>query len=60
MQNRIHEIYSLDISTIEGITQLKYWLYDHLEDSEYGGVACFYAGSPWNYVYLPQDSPESV
>lgn len=58
MLNRIEEVYSIKVNTIEGINTLKYWLCDHLESAESGGVACFYAGSPWNLSILPDDSPE--
>jgi len=59
MFNRIEDVYSIDVSTEEGINTLKYWLYDHLEGEETGGVASFYAASPWNLTTLPNDSPEA-
>ncbi len=59
MLNRIDEVYYIDVGTIEGINTLKYWLYDHLEDHDHGGVASFYSYSAWNYTFLPEDSPEA-
>jgi hypothetical protein len=50
MQNRINDVYGIDIGTPEGLDVLKHWLFDHLEDSEYGGLAFFYA----NHVYDPE------
>jgi hypothetical protein len=43
MKNRISESYRIDLSTAEGIKTLKYWLFDHLDGSKYGGVAIFYS-----------------
>ena len=59
MLNRIGEVYSIDVSTEDGINILKYWLFDHLEGEETGGVASFYAASPWNLTTLPNGSPEA-
>ena len=59
MFNRIREVYYIDVSTEEGVNTLKYWLFDHLEGEETGGVASFYAASPWNYTLLPDSSPEA-
>ncbi len=59
MNNRIDEVYAIDVNTSEGIETLKYWLYDHLEGDETGGVASFYAASPYNLKTLPESSPEA-
>ncbi|MCB2207706.1 MAG: T9SS type A sorting domain-containing protein [Bacteroidetes bacterium] len=59
MHNRIEEVYFIDVSTAEGIETLKYWIYDHLEGAEIGGVASFYAASPYNMKSLPENSPEA-
>jgi hypothetical protein len=58
MNNRIAEVYSIDISTIEGINTLKYWLYDHLEGDTCGGIASFYTYSAWGSSTLPSGTPE--
>ena len=57
MQNRIKDVYTIDVSTQEGLTTLKYWLLDHLNGSEYGGVANFYLGNSWS-SHLPPESPD--
>lgn len=59
MHNRIEEVYFIDVSTAEGIETLKYWLFDHLEGAESGGVASFYAASPYNMKTLAENSPEA-
>jgi PKD repeat protein len=59
MHNRIEGVYKIDVSTPEGLETLKHWLHNHLDGSETGGVASFYANSPWNLQYLPQNTPES-
>ncbi len=57
MKNRLSESYRIDVSTIEGIQTLKYWLYDHLDGSTYGGVATFYSNGALGSV-LPNGTPE--
>lgn len=58
MKNRIREVYSIDVSTPEGLLTLKHWLNDHMDGSDHGGVASFYFffGYPMS---LPDDSPEA-
>lgn len=41
MQNRVEDIYSIDVSTEQGLQTLKHWLYDHLGEYQPGGVANF-------------------
>lgn len=41
MKNRVEEIYSIDVSTEQGLQTLKHWLFDHLGDYQPGGVANF-------------------
>ncbi len=59
MSNRIREVYQIRVNTEEGLLQLKQWLHNHLDGSDVGGVASFYANSPWNMKTLPEDSPEA-
>lgn len=59
MKHRIRQVYQLDVGTPEGLNILKHWLHDHNEGSEVGGVASFYANSPWAYKFLPPQSPDS-
>ena len=42
--NRIDELFSIDVSTVEGIETLKHWMYDHLEGADAGGIVSFAAG----------------
>ncbi|MCK5342429.1 MAG: hypothetical protein KAR20_03445, partial [Candidatus Heimdallarchaeota archaeon] len=39
MTNRLHDFYSIDISTPEGIEIIKHWLVHHMNEDETGGVA---------------------
>jgi len=58
MSNRIAEVYQIDVSTEEGILTAKHWLHNHLENSDIGGVANFYANSPSASNTLPSGTPE--
>jgi hypothetical protein len=58
MFNRINGAYSINTTTEEGLQTLKQWLYDHHEGSPYGGVASFYANSPYNARKLDDATPE--
>jgi hypothetical protein len=53
MFNRINFMRSIRVDSPEGLQTLKYWLTDHLEGSEVGGVANLYG----KYFHLP---PETV
>ena len=62
MQNRIHNVYSLPVDSPEGIQTLKQYLFDHLDGSSTGGVACFTASSPTmvgGATLLPEGTPEA-
>jgi len=58
MHNRLGDIYSIPVNTIEGILTLKNYLNDHLDGSEIGGIASFSAASPWNKKILAAGTPE--
>lgn len=58
MKNRIEGLYGIDVSNPDGLLTLKHWLFDHLEESDEGGVANFYAGIIFPY-HLPQGTPEA-
>lgn len=58
MFNRINGAYSIYTGDAEGIMTLKQWLFNHLEGSPYGGVASFYANTPWNAHILNDTTPE--
>ncbi|RLD45426.1 MAG: hypothetical protein DRI89_01155 [Bacteroidetes bacterium] len=59
MQNRVEEVFYIDVRNPEGLMTLKHWLNDHLNDSEFGGVASFYASSPYALRAIPPESPEA-
>ena len=42
--NRVSEIFSIDVSTPEGLETLKHWMYDHLEGNDDGSIVNFAAG----------------
>ena len=58
MSNRVKEIYSIHTGTEEGILALKHWLYNHMGEQAHGGVASFYACSPWSIDVLNDTTPE--
>ena len=41
MSNHIKQVYAIDVNGNDGITTLKNYLYDHLDGSPTGGIACF-------------------
>lgn len=57
MFNKIENVYALDVGEEEGLQALKYYLYDHLEGSEYGGVVNFYTDLA-SFTSLPTGTPE--
>jgi len=58
MGNRINAISQIQAGTEEGLQILKYWLYDHLENAEHGGIASFYAQHLSVNQTLPPGTPE--
>ncbi len=59
MQNRLTDLYSIKLNTIEGIQTLKNWLYDHGDGSSHGGLACFYAQYVSPTTVLPEGTPQA-
>lgn len=59
MHNRISEAYQIDVSAAEGVMTLKHWIHDHLNGSDAGGVASFYAACPYGMPTLPPGTPEA-
>jgi hypothetical protein len=59
MHNRISGVNSIHVSTPEGLLVLKHWLHNHLDGSNVGGVANFYAGMPYDPPLLPNGTPEA-
>ena len=59
MHNRLNNFYKINVVTPEGLETLKHWLNDHLDDSEFGGVANFMCGSGGEQSrFLPSGTPE--
>ncbi len=58
MLNRLSDIYSIYIGDPDGLTTLKHWLHDHMEGSQFGGLANFYTDY-YNYDFLPSNTPEA-
>lgn len=59
MLNRVKDVFYIDVKTPEGVLTLKHWLNDHLNGSEFGGVASFYAHAPYDMRILDEDTPEA-
>ena len=60
MENRVDDIFVIDVSTEEGLEALKYWFYEHGNEEESGGLVCYAAGvSDLEYYLLPEESPFS-
>ncbi len=58
MFNRLSDVNSIYVGDPDGVDVLKYWLYDHMEGSPYGGLANFYTDY-YNYQHLPENTPEA-
>ena len=59
MHNRVRDVYSIKVNTIEGLQTLKNWIYDHGNGSTAGGVGCFYATYIHPPVVLPPGTTEA-
>jgi hypothetical protein len=59
MTNRINEAYQIRCGTSEELITLKHWLSDHLEGSDVGGVASYYAQYAAVSDQLPAGTPEA-
>ncbi|MBC8487132.1 MAG: T9SS type A sorting domain-containing protein [Bacteroidetes bacterium] len=57
MNNRISDVYSIYVGDSNGLITLKYWLFDHLNGSEYGSLANFYTDY-YTHTFLPPGTPE--
>ena len=57
MQNRLSDVYSIYTGNEEGINTVKYWLHDHLNGSQYGGLANFYTDL-YDFTHLLPGTPE--
>ena len=59
MHNRITDVYSISLSTADGINTLKSWIYNHMNASAPGGVAHFYSQYGAVTTQLPTGTPEA-
>jgi len=61
MDNRMLEISTIDVSTVEGLETLKQWMFDRLDGSPSGGLANFSAGVSDVFAmnYLPNGTPNA-
>lgn len=59
MQNRVADVYKIDLTTEEGINTIRNWIHNHLDGSEVGGVANFYTNAPYGMSTLPSGTPEA-
>ena len=59
MHNRINNAYQIQAGTPEGLLTLKHWLHSHLEGSDIGGIASFYAQHMSANQTLPNGTPEA-
>jgi len=57
MLNKIDNYYSISVADEEGLLTLKHWLNDHLNGSDYGGLANFYTDL-LGVNLLPEGTPE--
>ncbi len=49
MTNRLQDYFAVNVSTPEGLETLKSWLFNHLDDSDVGGIVTFSAGVSDNF-----------
>ncbi|NTW25141.1 MAG: T9SS type A sorting domain-containing protein [Lentimicrobium sp.] len=61
MNNRMLEVLTIDVSSVEGLQTLKQWMYDRLDGSPSGGLANFSAGvsDVFSMSYLPAGTPNA-
>ena len=61
MSNHLKQVYSIEINSATGINTLRNYLYDHLDGSATGGIACFTTSSAALYggLLLPPGTPEA-
>jgi hypothetical protein len=59
MHNRITNAYQIQGGTPEGLLVIKHWLHSHLDSSDVGGIASFYAQYMAASQTLPPGTPEA-
>ena len=59
MRHRLKKVSALAINSATGVNTLRNYLYNHLDGSPVGGIACFITESWFNNYPLPQGTPEA-
>jgi hypothetical protein len=59
MHNRITDVAVIYMNTIEGLNMLRHWIYNHMDQATYGGVANFYSQFTSVTNQLPAGTPEA-
>jgi hypothetical protein len=59
MYNRLKKVYAIPINSTNGVNTLRNYLYDHLDGSPTGGIACFTTESWFEMGLLPPGTPEA-
>lgn len=52
MNNRVKDYFGIYVNTPEGLETLKYWLLDHLDGSNTGGIVNFAAGATGEFLKI--------
>ena len=53
MFNHLKQVYAIKVNSADGINTLRNYLYDHLDGSSAGGIACFSTNSA-TLIYMPK------
>ena len=59
MNHRLKQVFAIPVNSASGINTLRNYLYDHLDGSATGGVACFTTDSWFEMGQLPAGTPEA-
>jgi len=61
MSNHLKQVYAIKVNSTAGINTLRNYLYDHLDGSPSGGIACFTTSSGTFYYMhtIPPGTPEA-
>jgi hypothetical protein len=60
MTNRIKELFKINVSTVDGLTQMKQWLFDHQSSASQGGCLVYsYDASGEKITTIPSGLPEA-
>ncbi|MCK9204919.1 MAG: carboxypeptidase regulatory-like domain-containing protein [Bacteroidales bacterium] len=59
MFHRLKKVSAIQINSATGVNTLRNYLYDHLDGSAVGGIACFTTESAFDFGTLPPGTPEA-